>query len=1259
MLDSLIARLQQANLDLSDKQIADAIWLAMQMGVPKTVAKSVNDAPALGQEKRSDSVKSFELGVSGGDRAGRGDNGTKEQPASISAYAKDTISGSSPQGLPFKAPAAAALRNVMELGRSLRPLMRKVPSQTNFVLDEEETVNCIVEQDLWQPVLCPAPERWLDLELVIEASPLSFIWQKSIEEFQHKVLERQGAFRHIRAWTLQDINPKTPQGKPVLVTRSTGETIARSSKPEELVHISGRRLVLLVSDCRSNLWRQAPTIQQVGDQLGFRSCNPVPDNLYNWLFYWGSKGSLVLLQLLPEWLWERSAVGLGFDVQFSTLLPGMPNSQLVVQGLSQRQRKRANVDLALRLPIITLDTDPILQWAAIIAGSGNIKIPGILFNPELLRSLLGENQSSENTASAESRGLSESEAERLVDTFLAVASPTAQQLAGMMAAAPVSLPVVHLIQAQLLKSSTLVHVAEVYMSGMLEQRDINEMGQPIYDFKPHVRKLLNQAMPLYSTEEVLNTLSEAIAKKHGKSINDFRAFLSSKAEWKDTNDRIVTPFAKILPEVLQNMGGEYAALVDTSETSRSEADTQAPEIEVDAKDTAIAQAQSGDLAAALTTARQIENSYSKADALVAIAKAQAAARDSQAAQATLNEALAATRAIQDEYSRADALRALADKLPPELLPEVLASARASFAEALTTPSQKILVLLVLPANPKNSTLLRLDEELREIDEGLQRAKYRDQFALKQKWAVRLKDVQRAILDLNPQIVHFSGHGLGNESGEQSEGGRKLSYVPEISLEPEGLVFEDDAGQVKLVNTKAIADLFKLLAGQIECVVLNACYSAKQAEAIAQHIPYVIGMSRAVGDTAARVFAVGFYDALGAGSNIEQAFELACNQIDLENIPESSTPQLMARQNRAIPTTTDETKSEIPVIDQSIASSPVLERPEGSVSLKSLFYIERPPIEGDCYDEIVQPGALIRIKAPRQMGKSSLLQRILAHAKNSEQQTASLNFQSADAEFLNHIDLFLQWFCASVSSELGLDDRLEELWKGVLGSKNKCTNYFQRYLLATTTKPLVLGLDEVDQVFQHPMIAQEFFGLLRAWHEKSKNDSVWQKLRIVIVHSKEAYIPMNINQSPFNVGLSIELPELTATQVTDLVERHGLKWTDAEVREIMDVVDGHPYLLRQGLYEIARGNLKLADFAKVAPTEAGLYGDHLRRHLMNLRANPKLATAMRQVISSSQPTRLEPIQAFQLRSIGLVKLRGNDVQPLCNLYRIYFRDQLGV
>ncbi|MBD3884391.1 CHAT domain-containing protein [Phormidium tenue FACHB-886] len=212
----------------------------------------------------------------------------------------------------------------------------------------------------------------------------------------------------------------------------------------------------------------------------------------------------------------------------------------------------------------------------------------------------------------------------------------------------------------------------------------------------------------------------------------------------------------------------------------------------------------------------------------------------------------------------------------------------------STPAAPTRTILILAANSKDSVRLRLDEEVRDIDEGLRRSQFRDRFRLKPQWAVHPRDIQRSLLDHNPQIVHFCGHGHGTSSSLDPVPDAARKLVPlnaPTAVEEAGLVFEDETGSMKLVSGVALAGLFRLFADQVECVVLNACYSEVQATAIAQHIPYVIGMSRAIGDRAAIEFAVGFYDALGAGRSIEFAYDLACSAIQMAGIPEHLTPVL--------------------------------------------------------------------------------------------------------------------------------------------------------------------------------------------------------------------------------------------------------------------------------------------------------------------------------------------------------------------------------
>ena len=336
-----------------------------------------------------------------------------------------------------------------------------------------------------------------------------------------------------------------------------------------------------------------------------------------------------------------------------------------------------------------------------------------------------------------------------------------------------------------------------------------------------------------------------------------------------------------------------------------------------------------------------------------------------------------------------------------------------------------------------------------------------------------------------------------------------------------------------------------------------------------------------------------------------------------------------------------------------------ELPGGQVELTSCFYIDRPPIESRCYETIAQPGALIRIKAPRQMGKTSLMARILHHAEQQGSRTVALSFQLANRKIFANSDTFLQWFCASIGQELGMLEQLPKCWQlaDLIGSNQCCKAYFEQYLLSESSTPLTLGLDESDRLFESPEIADDFFGLLRALHEEAKRRDIWKKLRLIVVHSTEVYIPMDVNKSPFNVGLPIDLPEFNSQQVQDLAKRHGLNWSDGEVVELMGLVGGHPYLVRLAMYRISRQDVSFNQLVELPPTEAGIYSDHLRRHLWNLEKYSELMEAMREVVSVSGPVRLRSELGFKLNSMGLVKLEGNNYIPRCRLYEEYFRDRL--
>ena len=334
-----------------------------------------------------------------------------------------------------------------------------------------------------------------------------------------------------------------------------------------------------------------------------------------------------------------------------------------------------------------------------------------------------------------------------------------------------------------------------------------------------------------------------------------------------------------------------------------------------------------------------------------------------------------------------------------------------------------------------------------------------------------------------------------------------------------------------------------------------------------------------------------------------------------------------------------------------------EFPEGPVPVASDFYIERRPIESRCYDAIFRSGALIRIKSPRQMGKTSLLYRICDRAEQQGYRVVRLNLSKADKAVLSDLDRLLRWFCAGISLKLELAIQPKEVWEPDRGSIVNCTTYLQAQILEQMQRPFVLALDEVDWLFEFPEVSQGFFSMLRSWHEEAKTIDVWEQLRLIVVHSTEDYGRLDLNQSPFNVGLPIELPEFTPQQVEELLKRYRLDWHQDWVQRLMATVGGHPYLVRMAIDELAWQKASLSELLQTAPTDAGIYSDHLRRHLEKLQERPELAEAMHRVVTAPQPLQLDTMRAYQLYSMGLVKKTGDQVSPRCRLYQDYFQTRL--
>lgn len=196
----------------------------------------------------------------------------------------------------------------------------------------------------------------------------------------------------------------------------------------------------------------------------------------------------------------------------------------------------------------------------------------------------------------------------------------------------------------------------------------------------------------------------------------------------------------------------------------------------------------------------------------------------------------------------------------------------SFIDSIKT--DKVIKILFLAANPTDTTRIRVDEESNIIDQSLRASDFRDKFSIIFHFAVSADQIQEVLLRHKPDIVHFSGH--GSSSSE--------------------IIFDNGHGQSEYVRPEVLSRTFSLLKKNIKCVVLNACFTELQAQAIAENIDCVIGMSNTISDQSAISFARAFYRAIGYGENLQTAFELGSNEIELRNLSEQDKPKILSFRN---------------------------------------------------------------------------------------------------------------------------------------------------------------------------------------------------------------------------------------------------------------------------------------------------------------------------------------------------------------------------
>jgi formylglycine-generating enzyme required for sulfatase activity len=445
--------------------------------------------------------------------------------AATEAAEHDTESeGEGVEVAPFRAPRANPLPGERRIARALRPLRRRHASTRRFILDEEKTIRRIADGGPISPVLQPAPEAWLEVALVFDESVTMRVWRQTLERLQH-LFERCGYFRDVRTWRLNT------ESDEALLYRATaaGGPSRPLHRPGELLDPSGRRLIVVVSDCHAPAWHNGAAYARVHE--------------------WALKSPVALVQVQPEPFWAGTTMT---PVDAALRAPKSAATNRLLQ-IAQAPYRKVVAAGGVALPVVTLDEWAIAPWARAVAGAGGVSISGLIIPPpEAMASARAAQPKPETGDAAESL----TAAERVENFFNSGASHEARQLARYLASAPLSLPVMQLVQQTMLPQSRQSHLAEVFLSGLLFQaashRNPDEI---IYEFYAGVRDELRRFVTEADILRVIYEVSRYIESRIGEG-GDFEAALAVPAAGGAVRrlDPLSLRFATLSAEILRRFG---------------------------------------------------------------------------------------------------------------------------------------------------------------------------------------------------------------------------------------------------------------------------------------------------------------------------------------------------------------------------------------------------------------------------------------------------------------------------------------------------------------------------------------------------------------------------------------------------------------------------------------------------------------------------------------------------------------------------------
>ncbi|MBN1136521.1 MAG: AAA-like domain-containing protein [Anaerolineae bacterium] len=331
-------------------------------------------------------------------------------------------------------------------------------------------------------------------------------------------------------------------------------------------------------------------------------------------------------------------------------------------------------------------------------------------------------------------------------------------------------------------------------------------------------------------------------------------------------------------------------------------------------------------------------------------------------------------------------------------------------------------------------------------------------------------------------------------------------------------------------------------------------------------------------------------------------------------------------------------------------------PKGAVPLGSPFYVAR---EADTLlaNQLASAGSVTVVRGARQMGKTSLLIRGVDQARRQGLPVCFIDCQGTfDGSQLTSLDALLKSLAYEIADQAQVGyPAVDAVWNSPASPKNKATHFIEDLILRDVPTCFLLVLDEADMLLCTPFY-NEFFGLLRAWYNRRTIHELWRKWKMVIsISTHPSLIIDDLKQSPFNVGLTIALQDFGEAQVRQLNELHSTPLPAGEIPALIDLVGGHPYLVRQAFYTLKEQAMPWPELLAIAADRSGPFAEHLLSYLDLVLDDPGLTQAMRQVVfgGAAPPQR----DKLRLTSAGLIRDRGRRSVCRFRLYEDFFREAL--